>query len=297
MITLPPPAAVSRMVCGELLFNVVRRAVPAVAVGAFHKENVEVAQDVRILDHRHVGPADIAGKAESHHAAVLCDFERRAGRAENVAGVPKRHAHAGNRRKRLIVRNGPEFVHARLGILDRVERFEGGVVLPALLCIGKFEVLELKVGRIPQHDAAQFHRGRRGVDRAGKSPLDKVRNVSAVVDMGMRQDEAVELLRVKGEIEVPLVRFAAPALKQTAFDAYRMAVYRKNMQRSGDGAGASITVKLHANGPSKMSTGGWSRPPSQGTFRKSGLHRSGGCNLKIRISAFQLYYHIDGKQH
>jgi len=165
--------------------------VAAIAVGAFHHEHVKVAQHVRVLDHGHVGPADVAGKAETQRAAVLNDFERHTRRPENMPRVAEGDGDAGDRRKGPAVGHGPEFVHARLRVLHGVQRLKRRVVLLALLRVDKFNVLELEMGRVTQHDAAQVDGGRCRVNGPAEPLFHQVRDVAAVVHVRVRQYQAV----------------------------------------------------------------------------------------------------------
>ena len=75
--------------------------------------------------------------------------------------------------------------HGGLGILHGVHglhRLCAGALALAVLPLG-FELLDVR--RVPQHDAAQLHRGDGGVDPAPEAVAHQQRQKTGVVDMGM----------------------------------------------------------------------------------------------------------------
>jgi hypothetical protein len=67
------------------------------------------------------------------------------------------------------------------------------------------------------------------MDRAIKALSNEVWQIPAVVDMRMRENHSVNLGRLKGEIEVSLVRMLAPTLVQTAIEQDAVTVNRDEM--------------------------------------------------------------------
>jgi hypothetical protein len=49
-------------------------------------------------------------------------------------------------------------------------------------------------------------------DIAGKSQLGKLRNIAAMIDMGMRQDHGIDTLRIEGKVAVSFFRLRPFAL-------------------------------------------------------------------------------------
>ncbi len=72
------------------------------------------------------------------------------------------------------------------------------------------------MGTIEQHDGSQAAGSMCGVDRAFKTILDQLGKASAVIDMGMRQYNAVYLPRIKEEHAVADDISRVAALEQSA---------------------------------------------------------------------------------
>ena len=79
-------------------------------------------------------------------------------------------------------------------------------------------ILLLDMGRVQQHLPAQIDRRRRRVDGAFKARFHERRQVAAVIDMRVREDDAVERLRVNRHLPVALLGLIAPSLKQPAVE-------------------------------------------------------------------------------
>ena len=92
----------------------------------------------------------------------------------------------------------------------------------------------LQVRRIGQHDRAQVAGARRAEDPAAKTLRDEPREVTAVIEVGMRQYHGIDARGVDGKRRpVPLPQLLEP-LKQPAVHEDAMASEIDQMLRAGD---------------------------------------------------------------
>ena len=98
-------------------------------------------------------------------------------------------------------------------------------------------VFLLNLGRVGEHDPEQVA-GRRGaVDRPVETLADERRQVAAVVDVGVAEDDRVDLVRVEREVAVPLPGFLAAALVQPAVEQDLVVADFEQVHGPGDAAG------------------------------------------------------------
>jgi hypothetical protein len=72
----------------------------------------------------------------------------------------------------------------------------------------------LNFGRVREHDVEQIARGRSAEDRSVETLPGQGGQVAAVVDMGMAEDDGVDLVGMEGEVSIPLPRLLAASLVQ-----------------------------------------------------------------------------------
>ena len=97
-------------------------------------------------------------------------------------------------------------------------------------------VLLLDLGRVGEHDAQQVARRRRAVDRPGEPLADERRQVAAVVDVGVAEDDRVDLVGVEREVAVALPGLLAAALVQAAVEQDLVVADFEQVHRPGDAA-------------------------------------------------------------
>ena len=83
----------------------------------------------------------------------------------------------------------------------------------------------------------QVARRRRAVDRPVEALADERRQVAAVVDVGVAEDDRVDLVRVEREVAVALPGFFAAALVQPAVEQDLVVADFEQVHRPGDAAG------------------------------------------------------------
>ena len=103
----------------------------------------------------------------------------------------------------------------------------------------------LDMPRIAQHDVGQVRRRRGGEDRTFIALFDQVGQIAAMIQMGVGEDDRVEVVRRKGEIPIPLLALSPAPLEQAAVQQDCLSVDAEQMLRSGHGLGGPVKGKLH----------------------------------------------------
>ncbi len=147
-------------------------------------------------------------------------------------------------------RNAAELLEGSLGVFLRVERSHRPVVAAdgfAMLAaaVYEFRVLFLQERRIGEHRQAQIDGGGRGVDRALKSVLDQARQIAAVVDVRVREDDGVDRGRRKRKLAVARERLLAASLIETTVEQILPAAGLDMMHRPGDGLVGAPESEFH----------------------------------------------------
>ena len=180
---------------GQLVHIVRARAVAAVAVGRLHEHIVRFLNVGRVLDDGLVQVADIAGEDQLRGGVALGDPQLDAGRAQQVAHIHEPDLDARGKLHPSLIRNAREQLHGRFGVLHGVHglhRFRAGALALAVFPL-RFKFLN--VGGVPQHDAAQLHRGVRCIDLAPEAVAHQQRQHTGVVDVGVGGQHPVDLAR------------------------------------------------------------------------------------------------------
>src|SRR5687767_3565519 len=94
------------------------------------------------------------------------------------------------------------------------------MVLGESMHIGKFRIFLLQIAAVRQENPAELQGCRRAVHRTSEAKLDQARDIAAMVDMGMSQNNGVDrrgIQRRRGPVAQPQLFVA---LKQSAIDQY-----------------------------------------------------------------------------
>ena len=131
-----------------------------------------------------------------------------------------------------------KLLHAVLGVLLGVKR-QCRTVFGVAVFVGKVGILFLNVPTVWQQDAAQITCARRAVDFALKAISCQEWQVAAVVQMGVRQNDGVDVFGW-GRARVPIAQAQLfVALKQTAIDQQLFAVVLNAVFGTRDGVGTA----------------------------------------------------------
>jgi hypothetical protein len=132
-----------------------------------------------------------------------------------------------------------------LGVDHGVVRGEEREVIALPVAVQPGDVAFVNVGGIGEHDATQVTRGGGGVDVAGEAELREVREIAAVINVGVGEDDAVDLFRIKGELAVSLHGLGAAALVEAAIEQDAGVVDLDEMLRTCGGAGCAAEGDFH----------------------------------------------------
>lgn len=100
--------------------------------------------------------------------------------------------------------------------------------------IDELDIAFLYIGRIGQHNIGEVHGCRGAVYIAVKSLLDQVRQVTKMVNVGMRYDHIVQGSRVEVEIEVTLIGLCSATLEHATIQQEMESVYIEEVTGAGD---------------------------------------------------------------
>jgi len=222
----------------------------AAAVGAFHDDGVDVFRVFRVAQDVIGAAADVAREEEAAFEAggEFVEVENDLGGAEDVAGVDESDGDSVGDHHGAVVIEGDELPEAFFGVDFCVERVEGWEALAFAFPVGVGEVGFLDAGGIREHDLAEVAGGRGGEDIAAVAPAGEVGQVARVVDVGVAEDDGVELGGFEGEVLVDVVGFFAVALVESAVEEDAFAVDFDEVAGSGGGAGGAVEGDVHAGG-------------------------------------------------
>ena len=131
-------------------------------------------------------------------------------------------------------------------LLTRFRRSLIGVAAPeARLALGE---LLLQLARIEQHQAGQFDRARGGEDGSLEAARHDVRNQAAVVEVGVGEQDGVQLGRVVGERDAVADCLVGAALEHAAIDQDPGPAGGQQELRAGDRGRRAQELELHHRG-------------------------------------------------
>ena len=108
-----------------------------------------------------------------------------------MAGVDELHGDAGRHGHRPVVADRLQQRHRAVGVFRREER-QRRLMVRVALAVRALRVFFLQLGRVGEHDARELGGGRRAEDAAAKPLADEPRQVAAVIEMRVRQDDGVD---------------------------------------------------------------------------------------------------------
>ena len=167
--------------------------VAAVAVGGLHDDVVRLGQVGGVFQDGLVQVADVPRKDQLGGLVPFGDPELDAGRAQQVAHVGKAGLHPGGKLHFPAIIHPDEQADGGLGVLDGVIRLHRGQAGAGVLAVFPLRLRLLDVGGVPQHDVAQAAGGPGGVDPAPVALFGQQGQMAAVVDVGVGQQDPVDL--------------------------------------------------------------------------------------------------------
>ena len=130
-------------------------------------------------------------------------------------------------------------------VLLRVQRNDGRKPLLPALFRDELSVFLLNIGAVFQHHLAKALRRRCAKDLPPESLLHESRQVAAMIDVGVGEDDGFDIRRVEGESAVTFLRFISSAVIHPAIKEDRLSCHRQQMHGTGNGARGPLELKMH----------------------------------------------------
>ena len=211
----------------------------AVAVGGFRNNKIRTACCRRVLNNRLVGLADIAGKNQARLFIAFVNRHFYESRAKNVSRNAEGDGNTGNNIKRFTKAAQLEQMQGSGSIINRKQRLDNFFAGTHTFAIGVFCLTLLNVRAVRQQNRAQLLRRFSAIDGAAEAFLDQLRQQTAVVNMGVRQYNSLNLSRMKQKILFIQRFYQLGALEHAA--VYQKLVSADLQQIAGTGNGARCT--------------------------------------------------------
>src|SRR4051812_30951482 len=116
-----------------------------------------------------------------------------------------------------MVAERAESLEGSIGVLfsiERKRRMVPGVLVP----VGPLRILFLEATGVREEDLEQIDGAAGAVDRSAEALLHQEREISAVIDMGVREHHGIEIVRKEGRVgPVPLAQ-GLESLEQAAVE-------------------------------------------------------------------------------
>lgn len=225
----------------------------AVAVSALDDQEVGGGKKGGVVQDRHFGPSQVAGK-DQPPGGLTCrggEIQGDDGRAQQMPGVIQGQGDSRQQLVRLFIADAPEIEEALGGVVSGVDRFDGGLAGFAALPVDVLHVFFLDMAAVREHGPAEVQGGRGAEDLAPETPLQQVGNIAGVVDMGVRQHHGVHGGGLKGQFPVAPPRLIPLALIEAAFQQDFLPIPVKQVLGTGDRLGRSPKSDAHA-GPQEI---------------------------------------------
>ena len=219
----------------------------AAAVGGLHDHVVDVFAAFGGVEEVVTWAADIAGEqeAEVFFASEVFDVEDDLGRAEDVTGVDEGEGDAFGDGERAMVADGDELAEDVFGVGEGVAGREEFLIVAFSVFVEPLDVHFMDVCGVGEHDATEVAGGGGGVDVAVEAVVAELGEVAAVVDVGVGEDNAVDLLGVEGKGTIAFHGLGAATLEEAAVEEDALAVDFEEVLRTGGGAGGAAEFDFH----------------------------------------------------
>ena len=189
-----------------------------------------------------------AAEGDAAHERTLLEREPHARRTEDVAGIAERELDAGQHFDRMPVADGADLLQHVERVLERVEGLgEAPGAWRTSLAVLPLGIALLHRGGVRQQDAQEVATRGIGVDGTAEAALAQQRQSTAVVDVGMAEDDRVDLCGIEGKRgAVALVRRGA-TLDHAAVEQQPPAVHDEDVTAAGHFTGPAVELELHAD--------------------------------------------------
>jgi hypothetical protein len=147
---------------------------------------------------------------------IFSDINDCKGGAEDVPGIKEGHEYILQDVERLVVINPVKIIKAFFRIFNGVDGLKGRESPPCPFFVQKFNILFLDMRTIPQQGAGEVKCGSGAENKALKALFSQIRDVSAMVNVGVGEYKGGNLCRLEGKIQVSFTALLAPSLEKTA---------------------------------------------------------------------------------
>ena len=234
----------------ELRHGRVAAAVLAAAVGALHDHDVGGLEPVRVEQDGRVVLTEIAAEHQRALGVALAQPQLDARGPEDMSRIVLAQRKARERLMPFVVAHRAHQAQRLLHIVEVVERLRDGLIaiiapfaLPAL--VDAVGLAHRETGGVAQQYGEQVTAGRVGVDRAAVAALDQQRQPTAVVDMGVAEDDRVDGRGLERERVTVAAHRIATALHQPAVEQHLPPCDPQAVAGAGDLACSAVELKFH----------------------------------------------------
>jgi hypothetical protein len=212
--------------------------VPAVAVGSFEDEGVGRRAVGRVRVQRRLTSAHVSAEDDGRRPAIPRGVDLDEGGTKDVA-----------RREETKAERPPfgpllewDWLEAAKGCpgVALVEERESRVVSGIAAAVGAFGILLLDAGCVDEHDLGEVAGCRGAKDRAPESIADEARDIAAVVNVGVGEEDSINGPGVEGRRRPVTEPELLQALEESAIDQEGCPCQGEEMPGAGDRAGAAM---------------------------------------------------------
>ena len=200
----------------QLQFAVFKAPVLTISVSGLHKEIVGIKNLMWVFYNQLVLLTQIPGKNHLNGFTVCLNPQFQDGRPQNMPRISKPCFHPRFKGQHLVSFHGMKAFKAGFRVFSGVQRGYPPFGLAGIFAGLPFSIHLLNVGRVQQHDLAQF-RGWGGCNNFPlKSILYQLGNPPAMIDVTVGEKQDFNFLRIKPP-RLPVAAFhLSPALKKPA---------------------------------------------------------------------------------
>ena len=155
-----------------------------------------------------------------------------------MAGVDEVDLDAGDDGNGTVVADRLQAIERAGGVNFGIERLRGSV-LGVALPVRPPGVFFLDARRVGQHQRAQLARRRRTEDAAGETLGHEPRQIAAVIEVRVREDNGIDPRRIDGKRPPVAIAQLLEPLEQAAVDQDAAIAEVEQMLGTGDGASGS----------------------------------------------------------
>jgi len=256
---------------GENLAPLFRRHVAALAaaVGRLAADEIEIFGGFRVRMEQLVIGADVAGKQQAQDArAALAggDLHLDGGGTEDMPGIPEACPHALPDLAPGLVGDVGERLQRRVDVVAGIHRLDRRAAALHVAAVQPLDLGLLDVGAVGQHVGQQVEAALGSEDRSLEALLHQLGDEARVIDVGMGQQDEVDLGRIEGKGAVVQFLQGLGALEHAAVDKELAALGLHPVAGAGDRAGRPAETQQHVAILKRESTRVWLSPiapPSQ----------------------------------